>query len=146
MSVSIAPAPSPTVARTPWSGRGELRRLVRFCVVGAVNTLLTLAAFTLLTVAGVPAVAASALGFGIGAINGYQLNARWTFAGATRDRTRAGRYVVVQLLGAGLSALGEAIGRAGGLGRLGAELALLPVVTLLLYALGRRLVFTDPRP
>lgn len=143
MSVSITPGP---IAGSSWRGRRELGRLLRFCVVGAGNTLLTLLAFGLLTLAGVPAVAASALGFAVGAINSYQLNARWTFAGATRTRTRAGRYAAVQLLGAGLSALGEAAGRAGGLGRLGAELALLPVVTLLLYVLGRTLVFPDPRP
>jgi putative flippase GtrA len=138
MSVSVAPTPS------GWSVWRELRRLSRFCAVGALNTVLALAAFVVLTLIGVPPAAASALGFALGATSGYHLNVRWTFAGATRNRTRVGRYVAVQLFGAGLSALGEAVGRAGGLGRLGAEVVLLPVVTLVLYVLSRRLVFTDP--
>ena len=91
-------------ARLDWV---ELRRLARFCAVGALNTGLTLAAFALLLRVGMPAAVASAAGFGLGALNGYQLNARWTFAGARRDRGAVARYVLVQLGGAVLSAGGD---------------------------------------
>lgn len=120
----------------------EARRLARFCAVGALNTGVTLLAFAVLVAVGVPAAPASALAFGLGALNGYQLNARWTFAGARRDRTVAVRYLVVQGGGAALSAAGEAAGRGAGLTRLSAEFAILPVVTLVTYSLGRRFVFS----
>ena len=51
--------------------RSELARFLRFGVVGASNTLLTLCAFAALTRLGVVADAASALGFLAGAVNGY---------------------------------------------------------------------------
>lgn len=120
----------------------ELRRLARFCVVGALNTALTLATFSVLVAFAVPAALASAVGFGVGALNGYELNARWTFAGARRDRTVVARYVGVQLGGAALSAAGVAAGRGAGLAQLSAEFVILPVVTLSTYLLGRRFVFS----
>ena len=69
---------------TPPANRAEAARFARFCLVGVSNTLLTLATFTLLTAAGVPAAPASALGFAVGAINGYVLNRSWTFRSRRR--------------------------------------------------------------
>ena len=65
---------------TPPANRAEAARFARFCLVGVSNTLLTLATFTLL----VPAAPASALGFAVGAINGYVLNRSWTFRSRRR--------------------------------------------------------------
>ena len=115
----------------------ELLRIARYAVVGLSNTAITFVAYTLLVAAGVPAPAASAAGFALGALNGYQLNRRWTF----RTSGHVGRYVAVQAVGAAASAAGVALARSDGLPRLPAEAVILPLVTLLTYALARTVVF-----
>jgi putative flippase GtrA len=120
----------------------ELARIVRFCAVGASNTLLTLAAFALLVALGTPPAIASAAGFALGAANGYRWNSRGTFA--AHHPTTSGtvvRYVAVQALGTGLSALGLALAGDAHLTRAVAELATLPWVTVLTYCLSRLVVF-----
>ena len=55
-------------------------QFVKFGIVGVSNTLLTLVVYTvLLKVFGVWYLAASAIGFIVGATNGFLLNRRWTF-------------------------------------------------------------------
>ena len=115
----------------------ELLRVARYVLVGASNTVITFVAYSLLAGAGVAAPLASAAGFALGAVNGYQLNRRWTF----RARGRIGRYVAVQAIGAGASAAGVALARGDGLPQAAAELLVLPLVTLLTYALARTVVF-----
>jgi putative flippase GtrA len=121
----------------------EIARLVRFCGVGATNTVITLATFDLLVHAGCPAWAASAIAFAAGAANGYHWNARWTFAGraAAVTATRL-RYLAVQGAGTVLSAIGV-LGAQDvlGLAHLVAELVILPLVTVLMYGLMRSVVF-----
>jgi putative flippase GtrA len=114
----------------------------RFGLVGATNTALTLGAYALLVVAGVPGPVAGALGWTLGAANGYRLNRGWTFRSAARGITPATRYVAVQALGAGLNALGIwlVVGH-GDLPRFEGEIAILPAVTLLTFALCRGWVF-----
>jgi putative flippase GtrA len=126
----------------------ELGRLLRFALVGVSNTALTLITYTLLTRAGVAAAVASALGFAVGAANGYRLNRRWTFhATGAGGATVVSRYVAVQALGAGLSAGGVALVTAGlSLRHLPAELLVLPLVTLITYILVRRVVFEVAAP
>jgi putative flippase GtrA len=120
----------------------ELHRLLRFAAVGVLNTLLTLASFTLLTHAGCPAPIASAAGFAVGATNGYVLNRRWTFAGARGGAVTLSRYVAVQGLGAALSAGGLALVMSGlAVGHMQAEVLVLPLVTLTTYLLSSRIVF-----
>jgi putative flippase GtrA len=121
--------------------RAEALRVVRYGLVGVSNTVLTFVAYTALIAAGVAAPAASAIGFALGAANGYQLNRRWTFAESARRRATVVRYIGVQVLGAAASAAGVALARSDGLPRVPAELAVLPVVTLLTYALARTIVF-----
>ena len=115
----------------------ELLRLARYALVGASNTVITFTAYTLLVALGVAAPVASAAGFALGAVNGYQLNRRWTF----RTPGRLAPYVAVQALGAGASAAGVALARGDGLPQPAAELVVLPLVTLLTYALARTVVF-----
>ena len=62
----------------------EAGRVMRFCVVGAANTAITLTAFVLLTALGCRAPAASALAFCAGAANSFHLNRRWTFSDLPR--------------------------------------------------------------
>jgi putative flippase GtrA len=77
--------------------RGEL---ARFLVVGLANTAISFGAYAALTAAAAPAPLAAAAAFLAGAANGYVLNGRWTF----RASGAPGRYVVVQLGGAGAAA------------------------------------------
>jgi putative flippase GtrA len=74
--------------------------LVKFGIVGVSNTLITLAVYTLLLkVFGVWYLAASAIGFVVGAINGFLLNRRWTFRGHVGDALTPVRWGVVQTCG-----------------------------------------------
>ncbi len=78
-------------------------QFVKFGIVGVSNTTLAFAIYTvLLKVFGVWYLAASAIGFAIGAINGFLLNRRWTFAGHVGDALTPVRWGVVQ--GCGLAA------------------------------------------
>jgi putative flippase GtrA len=75
---------------------------VKFGIVGVSNTLLTLAVYTLLLkVFGVWYLAASAVGFALGATNGFLLNRRWTFSEHVGDSLTPVRWAIVQ--GAGLA-------------------------------------------
>jgi putative flippase GtrA len=124
--------------------RREATRFARFCVVGALNTLLTLTAFAVLTAAGIPSPAASAAAFALGAANGYALNRAWTFH-ATGGAATLARYVAVQTLGAASSAAGVALVTNDlELRRIAAEVVVLPFVTALTYSLSRTLVFRAP--
>lgn len=87
-----------------------LIQFVKFGIVGVSNTLLFLAVYTLLVEAlGVWYLAASAIGFVVGAVNGFLLNRRWTFRGHVGDALTPVRWGVVQsgglLLNLGLVAL-----------------------------------------
>ena len=125
--------------------RGEAARFMRFGVVGASNTVLTLAAYEVLTHVGVAATAASGMGFAVGAANGYVLNRSWTFRARGGAATLV-RYLVVQALGALLSAAGVGLATSDlSLRRLAAECVVLPAVTLVTYALARTVVFSSAR-
>jgi putative flippase GtrA len=127
--------------------RDEVAQIARFCAVGVANTLVTLAVFMTLTHAGVPPAPASACAFGAGAVNGYRLNRSWTFAGSAAGWGILARYILVQLLGAGLSGLGVGLATSDlALRHLLAEIVVLPFVTLTTYTLSRRLVFGAPEP
>jgi putative flippase GtrA len=124
----------------------EVRRLARFCAVGVLNTLLTLAAFAALVRLGSPAPAASALAFATGAVNGYLLNSRWTFRGSSSGPSTLVRYVAVQVFGAALSAAGVAMVSSDlTLRHLAAEVIVIPFVTVTTYSLSRRIVFDAPK-
>jgi putative flippase GtrA len=84
-----------------------LIQFVKFGLVGVSNTLITFAVYTLLLkVFGVWYLAASAIGFVVGAVNGFLLNRRWTFREHVGDSLTPVRWGVVQ--GCGL-ALNEAL-------------------------------------
>ncbi|HEV3072000.1 MAG TPA: GtrA family protein [Solirubrobacteraceae bacterium] len=99
-------------------------QFVKFGIVGVSNTLLFLAVYTLLLKGfDVWYLAASGIGFVVGAVNGFLLNRRWTFRGHVGDALTPVRWGVVQsgglLLNLGLVALcvsglgmGELIGQA----------------------------------
>jgi putative flippase GtrA len=79
-------------------------QFLKFGVVGVSNTLLTLAVYTLLLkVVGVWYLAASAIGFIAGAVNGFLLNRRWTFREHVGDAFTPVRWGVVQTCGLGIN-------------------------------------------
>lgn len=118
---------------------------IRFALVGASNTLITLATYTALVAFGVAPVAASVAGFCVGAASGYRANRAWTFRGAQGGRAIAARYVVAQLAGLGLNAGGVWLLVAQlGAAQVAGELAILPVVTMTTFLLLRHWVFPTP--
>jgi putative flippase GtrA len=121
--------------------RGALStQIVRFAVVGASNTVLTFITYMVAALV-LPAVAAAALGWTIGAANGYRLNRAWTFAaGGAHGAGPAARYLVTQALGGGVSAGGVWLLR-GDVPHSVAELVSLPVASALTFVLCRAWVF-----
>src|SRR5436309_15769504 len=81
---------------------GLLMQFMKFGIVGISNTALTFLVYTLLLkVFGVWYLAASAIGFAVGATNGFLLNRRWTFREHVGDNLTPLRWVIVQ--GCGLA-------------------------------------------
>ena len=118
-------------------------QFARFLVVGLSNTLLSFVAYRVLLAISTPYVLAAFLGFAVGALNGYILNRRWTFA--ARDTTRARvLYVAVQAVGAvSTSLLVLLLHEGAGIGKLGAYLAAIPPVTVLMFFANRAWTFAD---
>jgi putative flippase GtrA len=72
-------------------------QFVKFGIVGVSNTLIAFAVYTLLLkVFGVWYVAASGIGFAIGAVNGFLWNRAWTFRGHVGAALTPVRWFVVQ--------------------------------------------------
>ena len=117
-------------------------QFARFAAVGATNTAITLVSYGLLVGGGFPPVAASAVAFTLGALNGYRLNRGWTFRSSRRGAAAGARYVAVQLAGLGVNAAGVAIAVGWvAVPRLAGEIAILPVVTTMTFLLSRNWVF-----
>ena len=83
-----------------------LIQFIKFGVVGVSNTLLTFVVYTtLLKAFGVWYLAASAVGFMVGATNGFIFNRRWTFADHVGDSLTPVRWAIVQGSGLGINLL-----------------------------------------
>src|SRR5271167_3801876 len=79
-------------------------QFVKFGIVGVSNTLITFAVYTLLLKGfGVWYLAASAIGFVVGAVNGFLWNRRWTFREHVGDALTPVRWAIVQSCGLGLN-------------------------------------------
>ena len=138
MSATLAPRPPvPAV----------VIQLVRFGLVGATNTALTLATYAAVMALDGPVPLAGAIGWGVGAVNGFVLNRAWTFRGAARGALPAARYAVVALAGSGLDAalVAFAVSEVH-LPRIAGELAVLAPVTVLSFLLCRGWVFAPEAP
>jgi putative flippase GtrA len=99
----VEPPEQASASATPPASRAHvLVQFVKFGIVGVSNTTLTFAVYTLLLkVFGVWYLAASAIGFAVGATNGFLLNRRWTFKEHVGDSLTPVRWAVVQ--GGGLA-------------------------------------------
>jgi len=81
-------------------------QFVKFGIVGVSNTVLTLLVYILLLkVFGVWYLAASAIGFALGATNGFLWNRRWTFREHVGDSLTPVRWGIVQTCGLGINEL-----------------------------------------
>jgi len=86
------------------TSRPVLLQFIKFGIVGVANTALTFIVYTLLLkVFGVWYLAASAIGFAVGATNGFLLNRRWTFREHVGDTLTPVRWAVVQGCGLGVN-------------------------------------------
>jgi putative flippase GtrA len=95
------------LAPVPSAARPVVLQFAKFGIVGISNTLIMFTVYTLLLkVFDVWYLAASAIGFTVGAINGFLLNRAWTFRGHVGDSLTPVRWGIVQ--GSGL-ALDEAL-------------------------------------
>jgi putative flippase GtrA len=124
-------------------GDGSVRQFRRFLLVGVGNTVVSFVVYRLLLAFGTPYVLAAALGFAVGAVNGYVFNRRWTFG--ARDSARARLlYVAVQAVGAASTSLLVLlfVGVAG-TGKVGAYLAAIPPVTACMFMANRLWTFAD---
>jgi putative flippase GtrA len=115
----------------------------RFLLVGVANTVLSFVVYRLLLALETWYVIAAPVAFAVGALNGYVLNRRWTFA--ARDSARARfLYVAVQVAGAlSTSLLVVFFVRVVDVGKVGAYLAAIPPVTVLMFVANRRWTFAE---
>jgi putative flippase GtrA len=93
-STTSVPEPARAAGRLNAQVVGQF---VKFGIVGVSNTALAFAVYTVLLKGfGVWYLAASAIGFGVGAVNGFLLNRRWTFREHVGDKLTPVRWTVVQ--------------------------------------------------
>ncbi len=118
-------------------------QFLKFGVVGISNTLLTFAVYTLLLKGfGVWYLAASAIGFVVGAVNGFLWNRRWTFRGHVGDALTPVRWGVVQGCGLGVNlGLLYVLVHDAGLDKLLAQACATIVVTVLTFIANRAWTF-----
>lgn len=125
-----------------------LAQFVKFGLVGVSNTLITLLVYTLLLdVLDVWYVAASAIGFAVGAVNGFLWNRAWTFKGHVGDALTPVRWFVVQ--GCGLlanSALIYLFVDGAGMGKLAGQGVTIVIVTVLTFVANRSWTFRAQAP
>jgi putative flippase GtrA len=120
-----------------------LQQLGRFLLVGVTNTAISFVGYRLLLALRVPYPVAASIAFAVGALNGYVLNRRWTFAAQDTRRSRI-LYLLVQVAGAGsTSLLVWLFVHLGGIGRVEAYLAAAPPVTLGMFVANRLWTFSE---
>lgn len=121
-------------------------QFLKFGIVGVSNTLLAFAVYTiLLKVFGVWYVAASGIGFAVGAVNGFLLNRRWTFREHSGDALTPVRWAIVQSCGLMLNlGLVYLFVHDAGLDKLVGQIPATAIVTVLTFAANRSWTFRTP--
>lgn len=120
-------------------------QFVKFGIVGVSNTLIFFFVYTLLLkVFGVWYVAASGIGFAVGAINGFLWNRRWTFRGHVGDALTPVRWFVVQTTGL-FANLGLVYTFVDGVGldKLSGQAVTIVIVTVLTFFANRAWTFRE---
>ncbi|MGA9874580.1 MAG: GtrA family protein [Solirubrobacteraceae bacterium] len=118
-------------------------QFVKFGIVGVSNTLIAFAVYALLWKAfGVWYVAASGIGFLIGAVNGFVWNRAWTFRGHVGDALTPVRWFVVQSAGLCVNlGLVYLLVDGAGLGKLEGQAVTTVIVTVLTFFANRAWTF-----
>ena len=118
------------------------KQFVRFLIVGASNTAITLLAYAAAIHAGVRYLPAGAGAYALGGVNGFVLNRTWTFSHTGRIWHSAVRYAAVTTIGISLNLvlLRLVVGMGGP--RPAGEIAAVAPVTLLTFALNRAWAFS----
>jgi putative flippase GtrA len=121
-------------------------QFLKFGIVGVANTLLTFAVYTvLLKVFGVWYLAASGIGFAVGAVNGFLLNRRWTFREHSGDALTPVRWAIVQSCGLALNlGLVYLFVHDIGLDKLVGQIPATAIVTVLTFTVNRSWTFRTP--
>ncbi|KZE82707.1 sugar translocase [Paenibacillus jamilae] len=86
----------------------QLLPMIRFGIVGLVNTGVDYIIFMLLAWAGVPVVVAQIISYSCGTANSYILNSRWTFSKQQANNTNKGqllKFTVINLIVLGITSL-----------------------------------------
>jgi putative flippase GtrA len=119
------------------------RQFIRFLIVGAANTLISLVVYRGLLALGIWYVVSAPVAWAAGVVNGYIFNSRWTFG--TRDSARARfLYALIGAIGAGAATLLVlAFARGAELGKFESYLAAVPLVTVSTFLANRRWTFND---
>jgi putative flippase GtrA len=120
-----------------------LVQFVKFGIVGVSNTVLAFGIYTvLLKVFGVWYLGASAIGFVVGAVNGFLLNRRWTFRGHVGDALTPVRWGIVQGCGLGLNeALLFLFANGAGIDKLISQAFATVIVTVVTFLVNRAWTF-----
>jgi putative flippase GtrA len=123
-------------------------QFVKFGIVGVSNTLIAFAVYTLLLKAfGVWYVAASGIGFAVGAVNGFLWNRAWTFRGHVGDALTPVRWFVVQTCGLLLDlGLVYLFVDGAGLGELVGQAVTTAIVTVITFFVNRAWTFGGHTP
>jgi putative flippase GtrA len=123
-------------------------QFVKFGIVGVSNTVIAFAVYTLLLkVFGVWYVAASGIGFAVGAVNGFLWNRAWTFRGHVGDALTPVRWFVVQTCGLLLDlALVYMFVDGAGLDELLGQAATTVIVTVITFFVNRAWTFKGHTP
>jgi putative flippase GtrA len=120
----------------------ETKRVVKFAIVGVCNTLVALVSYAIFLELGLEYVAAGALGWVLGVLNGYTWHRIWTFDRAEHEMSLLVRYVAVGVLGLGLNTgLLALLISVVGIDKLPAEFLALPIVVLTTFLVNRYWVF-----
>ena len=121
-------------------------QFLKFAIVGVSNTLILLIVYTVLfKVFGLNYLVASAIGFIVGAINGFLLNRAWTFQGHEGDAFTPVRWAIVQTCGLGLDELFLYIGvHELGIDKIAAQALAIVIVVVLTFLANRAWTFRTP--
>jgi putative flippase GtrA len=85
------------VPEAGWTEGPLVRQFLRYGLVGAANTVLTFAVYSVCVTIGVHYLLALVLGYSVGSLNSYFLNRHWTFRARDIAHTTAGtRFGLVQ--------------------------------------------------
>ena len=130
----------------PRSGNISLRSLASFLMVGGFATGLQYAIMALLMgLAGVPALAASNIGFAISAVANYLLNAKLTFRSERSHASTLPRFAITAALGLGINSLLLSLLIAAGLHPAPAQILTTAGVLIWNYTLNALWTFKKPQ-